>query len=57
MSRTTTATVPARLGSTPDDYSRIGIEPRAIKPWGDGMRTLTSGGTSTRTWTMARRSS
>jgi CrtC N-terminal lipocalin domain len=45
MSRTSAATLPARLGSTPDDYARIGIEPRAIKPWEDGMRTDGSRGT------------
>ena len=33
------STAPVRLGSTTDDYSRIGIEPRAIKQWEDGMRT------------------
>jgi CrtC N-terminal lipocalin domain len=45
MSRTGATTVPARLGSTPDDYARIGIEPRVIKPWEDGMRTDGSRGT------------
>src|SRR6202022_3340651 len=45
MSRTSATTVPARLGSTPDDYARIGIAPRAIKPWEDGMRTDGSPGT------------
>ncbi len=45
MSRTSATTVPARLGSTPDDYARIGIEPRAIKPWEDAMRTDGSRGT------------
>jgi hypothetical protein len=45
MSRTSTTTVPARLGSTPDDYARIGIEPREIKPWEDAMRTDGSPGT------------
>jgi hypothetical protein len=44
MSRTS-ATAPARLGSTPDDYARIGVEPRVIKPWEDGMRTDGSRGT------------
>jgi hypothetical protein len=39
------ATVPARLGNTPEDYERIGIEPRAIKLWEDGMRTDGSRGT------------
>jgi hypothetical protein len=38
-------TGPARLGRTPDDYARIGIAPRAIKPWEDGMRTHGSPGT------------
>jgi hypothetical protein len=27
MSLTSGTTVPARLGSTPDDYARIGVEP------------------------------
>ncbi len=45
MSRTSTTTVPARLGSTPRDYARIGIEPRVINPWEDGMRTDGSPGT------------
>jgi hypothetical protein len=45
MSHTITATAPVRLGSTTDDYSRIGIEPRAIKQWEDGMRTDGSRGT------------
>lgn len=45
MARTSAPTVPVRLGSTPDDYARIGIEPRAIKPWEDGMRTDGSPGT------------
>jgi CrtC N-terminal lipocalin domain len=45
MSRTSPTTVPARLGSTPGDYARIGIEPRLIKPWEDGMRTDGSRGT------------
>jgi hypothetical protein len=44
MSRTT-ASAPSRLGSTPEDYARLGIEPRAIKPWEDGMRTDGSPGT------------
>ena len=35
----TDATLPARLGSTPADYTRLGIEPHAIKPFEDGMRT------------------
>jgi hypothetical protein len=37
MSRNTTA--PARMGRTPEDYTAIGIEPRAVKPWEDGLRT------------------
>jgi hypothetical protein len=41
-------TAPARLGSTPDDYARIGIEPGAIKPWEDGLRT--DGGEGTYEW-------
>ena len=45
MSRTNSTTVPARLGRTPGDYVRIGIEPRLIKPWEDGMRTDGSRGT------------
>jgi hypothetical protein len=45
MSRTNDTTLPARLGSTPDDYARIGVEPHAIKPWEDGMRTDGSRGT------------
>ncbi|MDQ1679652.1 MAG: hypothetical protein QOI42_511, partial [Frankiaceae bacterium] len=39
---------PARLGSTPDDYARLGIEPGAIKPWEDGLRT--DGGAGTYEW-------
>ena len=39
MSRTSAATLSARLGSTPEDYARLGIEPGAVKPWEDGMRT------------------
>src|SRR3981081_2364904 len=38
MSHTSSA-IPAHLGSTPDDYARIGIEPHEIKPWEDAMRT------------------
>jgi hypothetical protein len=45
MFNTSTATVPVRLGSTPDDYARIGIAPRNIKPWEDGMRTGGARGT------------
>jgi hypothetical protein len=39
MSFARVKTLPARLGSTPDDYERIGVEARAVKPWEDGMRT------------------
>ena len=39
MALTNATAVPARLASTPDDYARIGVEPHAIKPWEDGMRT------------------
>jgi hypothetical protein len=46
LSRTSTTTVPARLARTSDDDARIGIEPRAIKPWKDRMRTDSSPGTS-----------
>ena len=45
MSRISDMTVPARLGSSPADYARIGIEPRVVKPWEDGMRTGGSPGT------------
>ncbi len=45
MSLTSATTVPARLARTPDDYTRIGIEPRAVKLWEDGMRTDGSPGT------------
>ena len=45
MARRIAATAPVRLGSTPDDYARLGIEPRAIKQWEDGMRTDGSRGT------------
>jgi hypothetical protein len=44
----TNGTIPARLGSTPKDYVRFGIEPGAIKPFEDGMRT--SGGAGTYEW-------
>jgi hypothetical protein len=33
------------MASTSDDYARLGIEPRVIKPWEDGMRTDGSPGT------------
>jgi hypothetical protein len=45
MSRTSPTAVPARLGSSPGDYARIGIEPGVIKPSEDGMRTDGSRGT------------
>ena len=45
MALTSATAVPARLARTPDDYARIGIEPRAIKLWEDGMRTDGSRGT------------
>jgi hypothetical protein len=45
MSLTSATTAPARLGSSPGDYARIGVEPRAIKLWEDGMRTDGSRGT------------
>jgi hypothetical protein len=41
-------TVSARLGRTAEDYARIGIEPGAIKPWEDGLRT--DGGKGTYEW-------
>jgi len=47
MSRTGTP-LPARLGSTPADYTRLGIERAAIKPFEDGMRT--SGGPGGYEW-------
>ncbi|MDP9222605.1 MAG: hydroxyneurosporene dehydrogenase [Actinomycetota bacterium] len=45
MFLTSVKSLPARLGSSPEDYARLGIEPRAIKPWEDGMRTDGSRGT------------
>ena len=45
MALTSATALPARLARTPDDYARIGIEPRAIKLWEDGMRTDGSRGT------------
>jgi hypothetical protein len=45
MFETSTAIVPARLAGTPDDYARLGIDPREIKPWEDGMRTKGARGT------------
>ena len=47
MSRNTT-TASARIGRTPEDYRAIGIEPRAVKPWEDGLRT--DGGPGTFEW-------
>jgi len=45
MSRTGATTVPAQLDRTPDDYARIGVEPRTVKLWEDGMRSDGSPGT------------
>jgi hypothetical protein len=45
MSRASATVARARLGSTPQDYAQIGIEPREIKPWEDGLRTDGSAGT------------
>jgi hypothetical protein len=45
MFRATGRSVPARLGTTTDDYERLGIQPHVIKPWEDGMRTDGSRGT------------
>ncbi|WP_405057432.1 hypothetical protein OG474_32485 [Kribbella sp. NBC_01505] len=39
---------PARMGSTPQDYTRFGIEPGAIKPHEDGLRT--DGGPGSYEW-------
>ncbi|MFD6885497.1 hydroxyneurosporene dehydrogenase [Streptomyces sp. NPDC059957] len=39
------ATLTARLGSSPQDYERLGLEPGAIKVREDGMRTDGSPGT------------
>jgi hypothetical protein len=59
MSLTSATTVPARLGSTPDDYARIGVEPARSSrgrtecvPTAPGART--SGGTLTGSWMMVR---
>ena len=41
-------TLNSRLGSTPEDYARFGIEPGAIKPREDGLRT--DGGPGTYEW-------
>jgi hypothetical protein len=38
----------ARMGRTPEDYAAIGIEPRAVKAWEDGLRT--GGGPGTFEW-------
>ncbi|MCW2760106.1 MAG: hypothetical protein JWR85_307 [Marmoricola sp.] len=46
MSRYTTAS--ARMGRTPEDYQAIGIEPRSVRPWEDGLRTC--GGPGTFEW-------
>ena len=35
----------ARLGSTPEDYERIGIKPDQVLPWEDGARTDGRAGT------------
>jgi hypothetical protein len=35
----------ARLGSTAEDYKRIGIKPDQVEPWEDGARTDGSAGT------------
>ncbi|MFF1450312.1 lipocalin-like domain-containing protein [Streptomyces sp. NPDC058274] len=48
MARTSTSTVPSRLAHTPDDYDRLGLEPRTVKPWEDGLRT--DGGPGTYEW-------
>jgi hypothetical protein len=44
----TTAPDLARLGSTPEDYKRIGIKPDDVLPWEDGART--DGGPGTWEW-------
>jgi predicted secreted hydrolase len=41
-------TTPARMGNTPEDYARFGIEPGAIKPHEDGLRT--DGGPGSYEW-------
>lgn len=46
MSRTRTA--PARLAHTAQEYARLGLEPEAVKPWEDGLRT--DGGPGTYEW-------
>jgi hypothetical protein len=45
MFEISTATVPARLAGTPDDYERLGMAPGEIRPWEDGMRTKGARGT------------
>jgi hypothetical protein len=62
MFHISTGTGPARLAGTPDDCARIGIASSEIMRWEDGRATRarpahTSGGTSTRIWTMAPSSS
>jgi CrtC N-terminal lipocalin domain len=42
------STAPARMGRTPEDYRAIGIEPHAVKPSEDGLRT--GGGPGTFEW-------
>lgn len=44
MSRSSN-TAPARMSGAPEDYSTLGIEPHAIKPWEDALRTEGSAGT------------
>lgn len=39
------ATLTARIGSSPQDYENLGLEPGTIKVWEDGMRTDGSPGT------------
>jgi hypothetical protein len=39
---------PARLAGSPEDYAAIGMSPRAIKPWEDGLRT--DGGPGSYEW-------
>jgi CrtC N-terminal lipocalin domain len=48
MSRADAAHLPARLAATPEDYARLGIEPHAVKPFEDGMRT--DGGPGSYEW-------
>jgi len=33
------STASARMGRTAEDYAGIGIEPRVVRPWEDGLRT------------------